>query len=147
MQKQGEQEMALGRHWCWAQENRVSWDSPIDYRKSGGGAWGLSPPEEGPCTPMVCRHPAGRRRIHVAESEQLAGSVNLGSGQDTFALVTNGCKMGHIWLLPLAMPSGRSVISRQEARITSKLLLAWEAGHEQMLRVSLGRFCIHDRRE
>lgn len=40
----------------------------------------------------------------------------------------------------------RVVISLQEAQITSKLLLIWEAGQEQMLRVSLGRLCIDCRR-
>lgn len=82
----------------------------------------------------------------MIESQQLAGSVNLGSGQDAFALATDGFKKGHIWLLPFPELSGQ-IISRQGARITSKLLLAWEAGHEQMLRVSLGKLCIDYRRE
>lgn len=49
----------------------------------------------------------------MIESQQLAGSVNLGSGQDAFALATDGFKMGHIWLLPFTELSGQSSPDRK----------------------------------
>lgn len=39
MQKQGEQEMALGRRWRWTHENRVSWDMITGNMEVGLGAY------------------------------------------------------------------------------------------------------------
>lgn len=63
-----------------------------DCRKSpGAGTWGLISTSRVALKTNDHRYHLVQGKVHVAESRQLAGSLNLGSGQEAIAF-------GHRWL-------------------------------------------------